>query len=171
MDAPKIVRYYRSRFQIEFAYRDANQHYGLTHCQARSENKLHFHFNAALTAVNWVKTEWLQGNPRANQSFSMQSHKTMYENVLKSNIFIRKFGINPNTKKNKQIIKRLRNYGWIVPWNRKFITNYCTCTKTMEHLTMLKIFFQHVKRLLLKYQGQSFSNDYEIGRASCRERV
>lgn len=32
----KIVRYYRSRFQIEFLYRDAKQFTGLTTCQARS---------------------------------------------------------------------------------------------------------------------------------------
>jgi hypothetical protein len=39
-EGKQIVRYYRSRFQIEFLYRDAKQHTGLTHCQARSENKL-----------------------------------------------------------------------------------------------------------------------------------
>ena len=51
MCAKKIVQYYRSRFQIEFLYKDAKQHCGLTNCQSRSENKLNFHFNAALTAV------------------------------------------------------------------------------------------------------------------------
>jgi len=48
MDGMKIVSYYRSRFQIEFLYRDAKQHCGLEDCQAKSENKLNFHFNAAL---------------------------------------------------------------------------------------------------------------------------
>lgn len=113
MDAKKIVSYYRSRFQIEFIYRDAKQNCGLTHCQARSENKLYFHFNAALTAVNLAKIEWLQSNPPAKQSFSMSSYKTMYNNDLMLGLFIHKFGINPNTKKNIQIIKELRNYGKI----------------------------------------------------------
>ncbi len=113
MNAEKIVKYYRSRFQIEFIYRDAKQHCGLTHCQARSRNKLDFHFNAALTAVNLAKIEWLQSNPPANQSFSMSDYKTMYNNDLLLRVFIRKFGINPNTKKNKLIIKELRNYGKI----------------------------------------------------------
>jgi len=54
-EGKQIVRYYRSRFQIEFLYRDAKQHTGLNHCQARSENKLDFHFNASLTAVNLAK--------------------------------------------------------------------------------------------------------------------
>mgnify|MGYP003439838048 CR=1 FL=1 len=39
-----IIQYYKSRFQIEFFYRDAKQDTGLNHCQARSENKLNFHF-------------------------------------------------------------------------------------------------------------------------------
>jgi hypothetical protein len=59
MTSEKIVSYYRSRFQIEFLYRDAKQHCGLTNSQARSENKLNFHFNAALTAVNLAKVEWI----------------------------------------------------------------------------------------------------------------
>ncbi len=113
MDARKIVSYYRSRFQIEFIYRDAKQHCGLTHCQARSGNKLDFHFNAALTAVNLAKIEWLQSAPAATQSFSMSSYKTMYNNDLLLRLFIRKFGINPNTKKNSKIIKELRDYGKI----------------------------------------------------------
>ncbi|OPZ31023.1 MAG: Transposase DDE domain protein [Bacteroidetes bacterium ADurb.BinA174] len=110
MNAEKIVKYCRSRFQIEFIYRDTKQHCGLTHCQARSRNKLDFHFNAALTAVNLAKIEWLQSNPQANQSFSMSDYKTMYSNDLLLKVFIRKFGINPNTKKNKLIINELRNY-------------------------------------------------------------
>ncbi|MBP7497268.1 MAG: transposase [Bacteroidales bacterium] len=43
----KIYLYYKSRFQIEFLYRDAKQFTSLTHCHARSENKLHFHFNTS----------------------------------------------------------------------------------------------------------------------------
>jgi IS4 transposase len=58
----KIIRYYRSRFQIEFLYREAKQFTGLTSCQGRSENKLDFHFNAALTAVNLAKRLVVQQN-------------------------------------------------------------------------------------------------------------
>ena len=56
-ESVQIVGYYRSRFQIEFLYRDAKQFTGLTTCQARSKNKLDFHFNAALTAVNLAKQD------------------------------------------------------------------------------------------------------------------
>ena len=43
--AEEVVRYYRLRYQIELVIRDAKQHTGLTHCQARSQEKLDFHLN------------------------------------------------------------------------------------------------------------------------------
>ncbi len=48
LKAEDIVQYYRLRFQIEFLIRDAKQHTGLEDYQARSENKLCFHFNGHL---------------------------------------------------------------------------------------------------------------------------
>jgi hypothetical protein len=113
MTAEKIACYYRSRFQIEFLYRDAKQYCGLTNCQARSEYKLNFHFNAVLTAVNLAKIEWINSKTSTDEQFSMSDYKTMYNNELILNTFIRKFGINPNTKKNKQIINELRLWGKI----------------------------------------------------------
>ena len=50
--AEEVVRYYRLRYQIEFVIRDAKQHTGLTHCQARSQEKLDFHPNMSVAAVN-----------------------------------------------------------------------------------------------------------------------
>lgn len=111
MCAKKIVRYYRSRFQIEFLYRDAKQHCGLNNCQARSENKLDFHFNASLTAVNLGKIEWLNNRLSTDEPFSMSNIKILYNNELLLKTFIRKFGINPNTLKNRKIIAELRNWG------------------------------------------------------------
>lgn len=113
LNGEKIFRYYCSRFQIEFLYRDAKQHCGLTNCQARSKNKLDFHFNAALTAVNLAKVDWLKSKTKENSQFSMSDYKTMYNNDLLLNQFIQKFGINPNTKKNMNIISELREWGII----------------------------------------------------------
>jgi len=60
MQAELILKYYQSRFQMEFLYRDAKQHTGLTDCQARSENKLNFQFNLALSAIHVAKaSHWL----------------------------------------------------------------------------------------------------------------
>ena len=52
-----ILRYYRARFQIEFLFRDAKQHTGLCDCQATSEEKLGFHFNVSLAALNLLRLE------------------------------------------------------------------------------------------------------------------
>lgn len=60
LSAEKIMCYYRLRFQIEFLIRDAKQYCGLEQCQARSEQKLYFHFNMALSAVSIAKAAtWL----------------------------------------------------------------------------------------------------------------
>lgn len=47
-----VLHYYQLRFQIEFLFRDAKQFTRLCHCQARDENKLDFHFNMSMSAVN-----------------------------------------------------------------------------------------------------------------------
>lgn len=109
----EIVRYYRSRFQIEFLYRDAKQHTGLTNVQARSENKLDFHFNASLTAINLAKQEWIQGKSEHEKTFSMADYKTLFNNILMLDLFIRRFAINPNTAKNQKIVQELLGYGKI----------------------------------------------------------
>ncbi|MDL2309303.1 hypothetical protein LJC53_06945, partial [Bacteroidales bacterium OttesenSCG-928-C03] len=50
-----VIDIYHTRFQMEFGFRDAKQFAGLENVQARSVNKLDFHFNAALTSVNMAK--------------------------------------------------------------------------------------------------------------------
>ena len=109
----KIVRYYQARFQIEFLYRDAKQFTGLNNCQARSKNKLDFHFNAALTAVNLAKHDWLTTKGNEAKPFSMSDYKTQYNNTLMLERFMCMFAINPNTAKNQKIVKELLDYGKI----------------------------------------------------------
>ena len=53
--AEQIVRYYRLRYQIEFVIRDAKQHTGLGECQARSQEKIDFHLNMSVAAVNLLR--------------------------------------------------------------------------------------------------------------------
>jgi hypothetical protein len=113
MDAVKIVSYYRSRFQIEFLYRDAKQHCGLEDCQARSKNKLDFHFNLALTLVNLAKIHWMNTRKTETEPFSMANFKTLCHNKMMIDRFISVFAINANTKINKHKIKELYNYGII----------------------------------------------------------
>ena len=114
MSAKTILAYYKARFQIEFLYRDAKQHTNLNYCQARSENKLHTHFNMVLTAVNVAKiTHWLQQEKAIRKPFSMSDVKVGYSNDLQLNRFIRGFGIYTKSSKNKTIITKLRQFGKI----------------------------------------------------------
>lgn len=112
-----ILDYYRLRFQIEFLYRDAKQYTGLSDCQARSTNKLHFHWNMSLTAINlakilhWVPLVDKQSN--AAIPFSMRDVKTLYHNKLLLDLFIRKFGIDPELRKNRIKIEQILKFGRI----------------------------------------------------------
>lgn len=71
----RIFRLYGARFPIEFAVRDAKKHLGLHHGQARSQAKLHFHFNIVFAALFWA---CLQARARAERplgSFSLRQLK------------------------------------------------------------------------------------------------
>ena len=75
LDALTLYRSYKARFQIEFLFRDSKQFTGLSDCQARSKAKLHFHFNASLTAVSLAKLEARQPERHRDHAFSMASLK------------------------------------------------------------------------------------------------
>lgn len=47
-----IYDIYRTRFQIEFCFRDGHQFTGLIDCQTLDEKALNFAYNASLAAVN-----------------------------------------------------------------------------------------------------------------------
>jgi hypothetical protein len=114
LSAEMVLKYYRTRFQIEFIYRDGKQFTGLNDCQVRSEKKLYFHFNTSLTAINIAKvSHWIKTPKEERKAFSMSSVKTMYYNELLIDRFFSMFGLSPNTSKNKRIAKKLRKYGAI----------------------------------------------------------
>jgi hypothetical protein len=114
MDALEILDCYQSRFQIEFLYRDAKQYTGLNDSQARSENKLNFQFNAALTAINIAKVEHWLGQPKeVRKPFSMADIKTMNHNRLLLQRFIDVFGVNAYSAKNRNHVNELIYYGTI----------------------------------------------------------
>ena len=112
MDPSEVLLYYHSRFQIEFLYRDGKQHTGLNDSQARSENKLHFQFNASLTSINIAKAiHWLSIPKEERGAFSMSDIKTMNHNTLLLKRFIDVFGIRPYSTKNQNYVKELILYG------------------------------------------------------------
>ena len=72
LSAWDIWRYYKSRFQIKFVFRDAKQHTGLCDGQMRSEAGLDFHFNLFLAALNVLR---LQQRAEGHKVISIDSAK------------------------------------------------------------------------------------------------
>ena len=75
MEAQALYRSYKARFQIEFLFRDAKQFTSLSACQARSQAKLHFHFNASMSALTLGKLQARQQSGGSQVGFSMASVK------------------------------------------------------------------------------------------------
>ncbi|MFV0467614.1 MAG: hypothetical protein ACK5MK_01670 [Dysgonomonas sp.] len=112
LNAMEILDIYKTRFQIDFLYRDAKQHTALNNCQALSKNKLHFHFNMSLTAVNVTKAaHWYSIPEKQREEFSVEDIKVMNHNILLLDRFIAMFALRPNILKKKQNIKELILYG------------------------------------------------------------
>lgn len=112
LEPKKIVQYYRLRFQIEFLIRDAKQHAGLEHCQARSKNKLDFHFNMALTTVSLVKIACQKTiGQEQNQPFSMLSVKRLFHNDFIVQFIFSNLAVDQSCKKIKQLYHRCLNIG------------------------------------------------------------
>ncbi len=116
MPASEVCKLYRSRFTIEFLIRDAKQSAGLQDCQARDNKGLEFHWNTALTTVNFgrgmVKQQLVENETKP---FSMKSIKQRYfnENLLK--LFIGKLDLEQSLIKYHEPLEQLSNYAVISP--------------------------------------------------------
>ena len=104
-----MIEIYRSRFQIEFNFRDAKQHAGLCNSQSRNIDKINFNFNASLTTINLAKAYAI----RSNKPFSMASIKTMMHNAFLLERFIAVSGIRPNRNLNDRLFKELVEFAAI----------------------------------------------------------
>ena len=74
----EVLDYYRTRFQIEFCYRDAKQYCGLTHSQARDANKLDCAFNASFASLNVAKVMMKENG----MDYSMSNFKLLMTNTF-----------------------------------------------------------------------------------------
>ena len=114
LDALTIYRYYKARFQIEFIFRDAKQFTGLTEGQARDANRLDFHFNASLIALNIAKAELLQAQDHAGPIvYSIASVKACFFNEHYLQVISSKLGLDLSSIKNSPQYQALREYGQI----------------------------------------------------------
>lgn len=103
MNGKDIIEYYRTRFQIEFCFRDAKQFTGLNHCQARDLNKLDFAFNASFASVNIAKIMRKEEYP----TLSIGLLKSYLSNIYMLNRFLTKSGLRPNRTLNAKLVKEL----------------------------------------------------------------
>ena len=109
MSGKDVIEYYRTRFQIEFCFRDAKSFTGLMQSQARDVSKLSFNFNVSLATVNLAKVLAKErGIP-----FSMASCKTMLHNAFLLERFICVSGIKPNRRLNDKLVKELVEFAAI----------------------------------------------------------
>jgi Transposase DDE domain len=98
LNADKILLYYKSRFQIEFVFREAKQFTGLSDCQSRQPARLAFHFNSSLTALNLAKLE-MQKPPMVDSStvmpvsFSIATYQRQAQNHYFMEVFISMLGL------------------------------------------------------------------------------
>ncbi len=107
MSARDIFDIYRTRFQLEFVFRDAKQFTGLTHCQARNKEALSFAFNASLTSVNVARAFARQHG----MDLSVGSTKTLLHNAAMVDRFIAMSAKHANLRLNNTDFKELLFYG------------------------------------------------------------
>lgn len=108
----QILEYYRARFQIEFIFRDAKQFTGLSDCQSCSGQRLDFHFNASLVALNLAKYEAYNRHSSPEPFvFSMTSHKRREFNRHLLYTFISKLDLDPNLILNHPNLPSVLSYG------------------------------------------------------------
>ena len=106
MSGEDVLRTYRSRFQIEFCFRDAKQYTGLTHCQARHKNQLDFSYNASFASQNVAKVMMKENG----MPYSMASFKEVMASTYIAKLIFDKCRRIPNRKLISHTVKEL--FGW-----------------------------------------------------------
>ena len=105
--AVDIFGIYKTRFQIEFLYRDAKQYTGLCDCQSRNSDALDFAFNMSLSTINIAR----QFAAQQETTLSVGDVKVLLHNAAMVERLFSMFGKNPNLKINETDFKELLFYG------------------------------------------------------------
>jgi hypothetical protein len=114
--AQTLLTYYQARFQIEFIFRDAKQFTGLCDAQTRQPERLNYHFNASLTALNLAKyqDQLQQSNPQEPSApFSMNSIKRKAFNTYLLEQFIAMLELDATWIKSNPNFEKLCSFGVI----------------------------------------------------------
>lgn len=122
MTGEEVLKTYRTRFQIEFCYRDSKQFTGLMDCQARHKRQLDFAFNASFASLNAAKV-FMKDNGMDN---SMVKVKSLMFNANYTKLIFDMSRCRPNRTLISKIVKEL--IGWrpkaALPYTQ-ILTNYC----------------------------------------------
>lgn len=112
MKSMTLCRYYGLRFQVEFLIRDAKQYAGLEDCQARDQQKLHTHFNIAMTVVSIAKAAYYLSIPREQRKgFSMADIKMLHMNQIITKRIFSNLAVDLSCRKIKHIYSQCLNFG------------------------------------------------------------
>jgi hypothetical protein len=112
MKAKQMNTYYGLRYQVEFLIRDAKSYAGLEDCQARKKQKLHNHFNIAMTAVSVAKAAYYLSLPKKKrESFPMADIKMIHMNEIITNRIFSILNINPSCEKYQRAYENSLNFG------------------------------------------------------------
>ena len=112
LKAEQILEYYQARFQIEFIFRDPQQFTGLSDCQSLNSQRLDFHFNASLIALNLAKYDAYNRHSSAHPFvFSMADYKRRELNRHLLYTFISKLDLDPNLILNHPNLPSVLSYG------------------------------------------------------------
>ena len=116
LDALSIIEYYKSRFQIEFVFRDAKQHTGLTDCQSTNAKSIHTHLNSSFTALNLIKLEdRMTSGVETQKIISIASWKRLKFNQRYMKILFCHLGLELKAEKILYVFNTFSNYGVISP--------------------------------------------------------
>lgn len=101
-----VYDFYRTRFQIEFCFRDGHQFTGLLDCQSRGEKTLDFAYNASLAAINITKVMIKE----YKLPLSIGRIKSLMVNAHFAKRFFAGCGIDPDPTLNAKLFKELFGY-------------------------------------------------------------
>ena len=105
--AKDIFDIYKTRYQLEFVYRDGKQFTGPTHCQARNKEALSFAFNASLSSVNVARAY----ARKDGYNLSVGVTKTLMHNAAMLDRFNSMSAKHANRRLNNTDFKELLFYG------------------------------------------------------------
>ncbi|MBX2901896.1 MAG: transposase [Cyclobacteriaceae bacterium] len=108
-DPLEIKKIYEGRFQMEYIFRDAKQHSGLTDEQTRKQQRLDFHFNLSLTALNFAKAEM----KIYQTTRSVADYARLVKNEWTLNLFKSNFDLNAEFGLNEKTQQKIREIGFI----------------------------------------------------------